>query len=359
MKRRFFYPAALALTFIFGACSDDTPEEEQHEATFYEQPGVFVVNEGNQGYNLPGGLSFYNSVENRSVDDCFSLENGISVGDTPNSAYLYNGRLYVAVTESNLIWVINAADMKVEKSITFDENYSGPRYITSAGGALYATLFSGHVARIDAATNTVDKIVKVGPNPEGIAFAGNKLYVANSDGLNWMAGYSDSSMSVITLPEMTVSSFDAGINPRYVRSNGKDVFVCCMGDYSPANPPTLRKIDTGTLKVSDICQATCFDVTDSEIYAIYSNWDTAPADRKYSRYSTDGRYLGELTNDPVDYPTAVYANADGSRFVILSQRMSSGYADYSTAGYGRLYDKGSNTYTDFEAGFGPSFAVVK
>lgn len=356
MKKRFLYFAAMALAFA--SCSDDTPEEEKFEPTFYEQAGVFVVNEGNQGYNLPGGLTFYSIGENRAVNDCFLQENSISIGDTPNSAYKYGDCLYVAVTESNVVWVLDAADMKVKKSITFEDGYSGPRYITSADGYLYVTLFSGHVARIDAASNTIDKVVKVGPNPEGIACVGNKLYVANSDGLNWMAGYTDSSMSVITLPEMTEKKFEVGINPRYVRSNGKEVFVCCMGDYSPANPPTLKKIDTASRKVTPICEATCFDVTDKELLVIYSNWDTAAADRKYSRYSLDGLYLGLLTEDTVEYPTAVYSNADGSRYVILSQRMSGGYADYSSAGYGRLYDTEAGTYTDFEAGFGPAFAVV-
>ena len=68
------------------------------------------------------------------------------------------------------------------------------------GKYVYVSMYTGVVSRIDPSTNTIDKTVAVGPNPEEMVIVNKSLYVTNSDGNNYNAGYANGkSVSKISL----------------------------------------------------------------------------------------------------------------------------------------------------------------
>ncbi len=60
-----------------------------------------------------------------------------------------------------------------------------PRYAAAYGGKVYVTSYDDTVTRIDTATLAIDGSVKVGRDPDGICINNNKIYVANSGGLDF------------------------------------------------------------------------------------------------------------------------------------------------------------------------------
>ena len=61
-----------------------------------------------------------------------------------------------------------------------------PRYLAADGGKVYMTYYYGHaVAVLDTASLEVERVIPVGRYPEQIVISNNRLYVANSGGLDY------------------------------------------------------------------------------------------------------------------------------------------------------------------------------
>ncbi len=72
-------------------------------------------------------------------------------------------------------------------------------------------MYTGVVSRIDPSTNTIDKTVAVGPNPEEMVIVNKSLYVTNSDGNNYNAGYANGkSVSKISLSDFVEEKKNSG-----------------------------------------------------------------------------------------------------------------------------------------------------
>ena len=96
------------------------------------------------------------------------------------------------------------------------------------------SLYDGYVARLDTASLEIEQKVKVGRNPEQLVVANNKLYVANSGGLdyNTPVGY-DKTVSVVDLVSFQeTKKIEVVTNPvNLVTDNQGDVYLVSMGDY--------------------------------------------------------------------------------------------------------------------------------
>jgi YVTN family beta-propeller protein len=120
-----------------------------------------------------------------------------------------------------------------------------PRYIAFFKNKAYVASFDGTVSRIDTATMTVDSIVTVGANPDGICVANNKLYVSNSGGLN--APNYGNTVSVIDINTFTqIKQIQVGLNPSKILADSEgDVFLCSLGNYGNV-PYTFQMINSQT-----------------------------------------------------------------------------------------------------------------
>ncbi|MEO6914555.1 MAG: hypothetical protein ABI151_02010, partial [Chitinophagaceae bacterium] len=119
-----------------------------------------------------------------------------------------------------------------------------PRFAVGYKNKVLVSSYDGTVAVIDTTSLTVDKFITVGSNPEGMVVSGDKLYVANSGGLNLVM---DSTLSVIDLTTMTETlKIKVGVNPGSVTAdNAGNVYVACTGDYARIKPK-LVKVNTAT-----------------------------------------------------------------------------------------------------------------
>jgi YVTN family beta-propeller protein len=194
---------------------------------------VYIVNEGNFGRSN-SSLSYFDLVSSRVYADVFSAVNGKGLGDVAAGMTIRGNRGYVIVNNSQKIEVIDlASNMNVLTILTGAG--SSPRQMAFVNDtlALVTDLYGDLVRRVNPVNGAPGGVVPVGPNPEGIALAGGKAYVANS-------GFgSGTSVSVISLASMTVTrTLAVGENPVGVAvTPSGTVYVVCGGSYGDfANP---------------------------------------------------------------------------------------------------------------------------
>lgn len=111
-----------------------------------------------------------------------------------------------------------------------------PRYMAAANGKLYVSCYNpSSVLRIDTATHSVEAVCRLGDyNPEGVAIAGGRLFVASS----WIQEENgntlyDSAVYVIDLTTFSVlQTVKVGLNPDRLRAvDDRYVVVGCNGNY--------------------------------------------------------------------------------------------------------------------------------
>jgi Uncharacterized conserved protein len=224
--------------------------------------GVYVLSEGlfNQNNSTLSWIDFssgqpdsWNSAAGRSFD-VFEKVNGRRSGDTANDLLLYGSRLYIAVSESGTIEILDASTCRSLRQITLNRNgnSSQPRRMTASGGFVYVCCFDGTVTRIDTLTMMADATVRVGRNPDGICCAAGKLYVSNSGGLD--PQHPDNTVSVIDLNTFTETRrITVRSNPGNIYTDGTGVYVVSRGifDYGTMDYDSrLHRIDTQTDEVT-------------------------------------------------------------------------------------------------------------
>jgi len=232
-----------ALAVSFSSCDTNSDKAPANPTI---STGVYVLNEGSFQKNN-ASLTYYNLTDSAVTGDIFTTKNNRGLGDTGQDILKYGSKIYIAVYESSLIEVINAATGISEKSIPM-LNTSGqpasPRSLASYNGKIFISLYDGHVAQLDTTTLLIEKTVAVGSNPEGIVVANNKIYVANSGG---MAIKNDSTISVIDPTTFTViKNIKVVINPSMIKADAYgDLYVISFGNYSSI-PYTLQRIQAAT-----------------------------------------------------------------------------------------------------------------
>lgn len=251
--------------------------------------GVYVLNQG-QFQKNNAALTYLNLKDTTTTSDIFTAKNNRGLGDTGQDMIKYGSKIYVAVYESSLIEVIDAATGVSEKTIKMlnaSNQPSSPRALASYNGKVYISLYDGHVAQLDTATFAIEKTVAVGSNPEGIVVANNKIYVANSGG---MAIKNDSTISVIDPTTFTViKNIKVVINPTIIKADAYgDLYVVSFGNYGSI-PYTLQRIQAATTdQVTVIPDLKPYNMTiDGDNLYMYSydydaNWNAA--DKTYTIY---------------------------------------------------------------------------
>jgi hypothetical protein len=237
-------------TLLFWSCADSNTGEE----ITLDGKSLLILNEGSMGMN-DATLARYNLKEEELIKDYFNLVNKIGLGDVANDMIQYGSKIYIVVSKSGTIEVIEAATGKSIRQIamkTTGMQSKEPRRLVAHGGKIYVTSFDDTVTRIDTATLTIDGSLQVGMDPEGIIAVGNKLYVANSGGLNWENGY-DKTVSVINIASFTEEQkIEVGTNPGIVQADSQgDVYLSVTGNYFD-EPGAFKMIRSGSNTVETI-----------------------------------------------------------------------------------------------------------
>ncbi len=361
---------ALALPVVlFSACDDDENPGGggSDDDAFRAEQGVYVFNNGNEGYSINGSLTFIDPAGAAYKNDVFTLVNGRELGSTVQDGVVLGDQLYIAVFGSNTVEVVDKHTVEsIAQILPTTAQGKGPRDIVTDGEYVYVSMQDGYVSRINPATYTIDNTVKVGPNPEEMAVVGDYLYVANSDGLNYESGYvNGKSVSKVRLSDFTEEEKIAvGMNPTKLvahTASGK-LFVGCMGDYMD-NPTSLWVIDTATGTATDLAvPVTLMCLSGNTLYTIYNQYGS-PEDNRYISYNaTDNSVLDEafipvvesvngFTSNVVDNPAGIVVNpADGHIFI-------ASYVDdpanaYSLPSYVYEYDAEGYVQRRYDVGVG-------
>lgn len=253
------------------ACSDDGVSDNPPVGGGSKSV-CYILNSGDWKSNN-SSITMYDESTGDAVQNYFALQNGgRGLGNTANDMIVYGSKMYIAVAGESTIEVAGL-DAKSIKQISCGAQ---PRYLAAHEGKVYATFYDGYVARIDTILLEVEAKVKVGRNPEQLAIYKDKIYVANSGGMdyNTALGY-DNTVSVIDLVSFEeVQKIDVVLNPSSVVAADGGVFVASYGNYADV-PSTLQFIsENGGVSVVEQCSnmtEICWN--DGVLYGYFSQYD--------------------------------------------------------------------------------------
>ncbi|MCH5235032.1 MAG: hypothetical protein J1E16_07030 [Muribaculaceae bacterium] len=360
MKKIYLFFAFSILFLNFTACSDKDDPDPNPAPESKVDYGVFIVNSGNMYSNIDGSLGYIEFGTGDIFQNLFKEANdNATIGDTFNSGYIDGNYIYLAVTDSKVIHVIDRTTFELVKTIT---TTAGPRQITSYNGKIYATLFGqpGYVVEIDPSTLEITRTIEVGPLPEYIVpFQGN-LYVAVSD------GYGDGSQASITV--IDPSSFNVTrkitgiVNPVNLVTNGNQLYVCSNGQYLSEYPYT--QYNYGVYEIKDntlsekLCEATYISIRNNKLYYMDASYSYGEEHNYYygvldTKNNTSSKWIN--SEDGVDFPIALGVDPIKGEVIILSYELGEGgYASYSTPGYAKRYTGDGQLIGKYTTGVGPT-----
>jgi len=244
-----FFAVKLCILFLFLACKKEPTAPIKIPTildTSIQTTGMYILNEGLFNMNN-ATLSYYNFSDSTITNDYFKQQNGRQLGDIGNDLEIYGGKMYIVVSTSSQLEIVDVLTGKSIKRIAiFDGNKPRqPRKIAFCKNKAFLCSFDGTVEVIDTTNLIIEKVINVGRNPDGVAVVGNKIYVSNSGGLD-NPNY-DKTVSVIdynTLSE--IKKIPVLINPTYMATdNYGDVYVVSRGNYDNVKM-RLQIIDSKT-----------------------------------------------------------------------------------------------------------------
>jgi len=369
MKKIAFLLLSAFIAVGFSACDDNENEGVATETL----SGFYTINGGNKSSKIPASITAYNYADGTStepLEDAFFAANNIALGDGAQQALVYGSKMYIVMYTSNLIWVVEPASLKIIGSIKPEGDAVSPRYLAAKDGKVYSTMYTGYVSRIDTTTLKIEKSVKVGPNPDQLAVAGNRLVVANSDGMNSKNGYPNSSLSIVDLASFTqteIKDSELIYNPNNVSSNGTDAFVVCQGNYKKPGeegyiPGIVLKVSGNTAAdVKKVCLGSMIDVCGNNLYVIDAPYYGAASERTFKVYDVntlvekgDIAKQEEGKDSKILWPNGVFADPVSGDIVMLSYYVNSetGKSLTKEPCYANIYDRSGNFKKRVECGVG-------
>lgn len=335
----------LFLSLILISCKKDQPEPAIETSVLNN--GIVVLCEGLFQHNN-SNLSWVDLSDGSIENDFYTKRTGRGLGDTGNDMIQYGSKVYIAVNVSSTIEVHRASDFLSIKQISMVEGSTSkqPRYLLAHQGKIYITCFDGYVDVLDTTSLSITQRIAVGENPEGLAIASGKLYVANSGGLNYPN--LDSTVSVIDLNTNTeMYKITVGKNPwKMISDPNGDIYVFVRGDYG-AIPSRLKRIDTS---VDQVVGTFPFHISDFTIAGnellIASSESNA-----VSRLDWQNESIVQSSFINLDGVTTFYGINYNSieNTIYISDAMG-----YTNSGYIRKYGSNGQLITSYHVGLNPT-----
>ena len=268
-KNTLFTMISLVATLLVTGCNP-TPEEET--ASF----DAWLLNEGTWGGNN-ASLSALNTTTPELFSHYFTQINGRGIGDLAQDALLYGGKMYVTVSESNSIEVLDPRTGKSIQQIDVDNRY--PRYLTCYDGKIYVSCYTPHsIICIDTNTLAIERSYQLTDRmqPEQICVAGDKLYVTCSYQTDETGAFVyDNQLVAIDLNTFSNSQLiEIGYNANRIKKvDDHTLCISFQGDYAD-NPAGSLLYDCNTQSLTPLEVAlTNFDVFQGRIYGYNTQYD--------------------------------------------------------------------------------------
>lgn len=342
----------LAMGLSFTSCdSDDDDLIDNGSTVSLPKARVFILNEGRMGDNNAGITFYAPNKDADKIDEIYFAQNARRMGDTGQDMIEYDKHVYVTLYNSRLLLKLNSAGVE-QARLSFSAEDGSPRYIAAEDGKVYVTLYSGRVAKINAADLTLEDYVTVGSNPEEIIEEDGYLYVVNSGWGN------DSTLSVINRSNFELTkTIEIAKNPFKILSSEGQFFVLAYGEgYSYP----VQKVDIANETTTPITNATNMCEYEGTIYFVYSDtdWNTNETTNTFFSYHVRTNVLNEqtyLTDMPAELSSqSIYMmeinDENGDLYI--------GTSDFATNGDIYRFDRNGKFIEKFESGgMSPSQAV--
>lgn len=343
----------LALPVAFVAC--DSNDDNVGSTPFAAEKGIYVFNAGNQAKSVEGSLSFIDDKTEVVTNNVFKMVNERSLGSTVQDGVVLGNNLYIAVSKSNTIEVVNKNTLVSVVQIKPDgAQGNSPRDIVTDGKYVYVSMMTGHISRINPSTNTIDKTVSVGPNPEEMAISNGYLYVVNSDGNNYNADYvNGKSVSKVSLSTfLEEKKIAIGLNPtKIVADASGNLIAVCMGNYLDV-PATLWKINSKDEAVDMGISATLIAVKGNSLYVIDAPYGVALKSHIIYNTVTGEQEKANFVSKSADAPAGLAINPSTGTIYITSYNMTGGKSDASIPGYVNEYSADGTFVKKYDVGVG-------
>lgn len=343
---------SVAVVSLLVACQ---PKPQPDDEISFDN-GVWVLCEGLMNGNN-AGIAYYDVTGKKSYTDVFYDCNHRYLGDVANSMVLYGSKIYVAVCNSNLVEVINAGTGESMTQISFNgKEHNGvvvgsPRKMAAANGKIYLTCYTGHVAVIDTASLCISDIALTGKNPEGIAVAGDELYVCNSGGYDY--GVYDSTLSVLNVNNLQEKcTIGVGVNPMMIATaEDGNVYVVSYGNYKDIDA-CFQKINTTTHTLEKVypIKASNFCLNGNKAYVFGTDWTTYQSFVKVVDLTTEtisGDFITD--NTMIQSPYAIMTDNNN---VYIADAL-----DFSSHGDVYCFDQNGKKLFSFEVGINPNTLI--
>jgi len=343
------FTAAAALTLILSSCHKDKVNPKPTPVT----DGFYILNQGLFNDNN-SSLSFYTYSNKTVTADIFNAANDRGLGDTGNDVEIYGSKMYIVVNVSSTLEVVDAKTAKSVKRIQLFDGATArePRDVAFYKGNAYVSSYDGTVAVIDTATLGVTKYIPVGRNPEQLAVANGKLYVANSGGLDY-PNY-DKTVSVIDLATGTVTkTLTVKDNPQNVGTDGNGhVYVLSAGNYNDVGPSLAVIDDTNDTVTSQ----TDFDGSGMVVQGTTAYFITSTNAIKVFDLKTMTGVTSNFVSDGTAITTPYALAVDGSTGEVFVTDAK----DYTSAGAVYAFDKNGKKEYSINVGINPGkIALLK
>lgn len=326
------------------SCDKIGGQEDGPEAS----TGTYILNNGNWGDN-DANIGIYDPSSKTYTAGAFFAANNQKLGDLGQDILVAGDEVYIAMNSSQTIWVTDLT-LKIKKQINADVEGSrlSPRCLATAGGKVYVSYYEGYVGEISASDGSV-RLCPVGPNPDGLAISGDKIYVAASGGMSYPIY--NNTVSVVSLASFTeTSTFKVNVNPAKVEvsSNGAYIYISSFGNYADA-PAKLQVYNVSTGVVSDLEYASVSAIAKDANDILYilcggydENWAPLPG-TVYKHDMSTNTTLGAFITDSTTLPNAYSISAGRDGYVYV------GCSDYVNTGDIYVFDSNGKLYDSFDS----------
>lgn len=329
MKKIYFF----SILILLASCREDytviVPEPEKVDSvqTVDSIAGFYLLNEGNMGTNK-STLDFYDYATGTYTRNIYGNANPsvpMELGDVGNDLQIYGSKMYAVINCSNKIEVMDKLTARHLAQI----DIPNCRYIRFSGQYAYATSYAGpvsidpdyeqrgYVAKIDTATMQVVDTCLVGFQPDELAIADGKIYVANSGG--YMSPNYENTLSVIDLATFReIRRIPVAINLYQARRDSHhQLWVTSRGDYYTIKPKlycvdTQKDIVTDSL---DVAAGSCWLDGDSlYICGKQYNEGTKKQERNYcivnvaTHRIVSRQIITDGTDGDIDTPYSIFVH---------------------------------------------------